>query len=117
MKFIIDAQLPKEIAWIFKNRGLDAINTDDLPDKERTTDNQIREISVNENRIVITKDTDIVDSYFVNRAPPWLIIITTGNIRNKDLYSLFSNNFDQIIELLNACNLVEMDNYELIGHE
>ncbi|MDP1621144.1 MAG: hypothetical protein Q8M08_02275 [Bacteroidales bacterium] len=24
---------------------------------------------------------------------------------------------DQIIELLNSCNLVEMDNYELIGHE
>ena len=69
MKFIIDAQLPKEIAWIFKNRGFDAINTDDLPDKERTTDNQIREISVNENRIVITKDTDFVDSYFVNRVP------------------------------------------------
>jgi predicted nuclease of predicted toxin-antitoxin system len=46
MKFIIDAQLPKEIAWIFKNRGFDAIHTDDLPDKERTTDNQIREISV-----------------------------------------------------------------------
>ena len=60
MKFLVDAQLPKEIAWIFTNRGFDAKHTDDLPDKERTTDNQIREISVSENRIVISKDSDFV---------------------------------------------------------
>ena len=117
MKFIVDAQLPREIARILKNRGFDAIHTDDLPDKEKTTDNQIREISVNENRVVISKDSDFIDSYLVKRIPPRLIIITTGNIKNKELFSLFSNNIDQIIELLNSCNLVEMDNYELIGHE
>jgi predicted nuclease of predicted toxin-antitoxin system len=117
MKFIVDAQLPREIARILKNRGFDAIHTDDLPDKEKTTDNNIREISVNENRVVISKDSDFIDSYFVKRIPPRLIIITTGNIKNKELFSLFSNNIDQIIELLNSCNLVEMDNYELIGHE
>jgi predicted nuclease of predicted toxin-antitoxin system len=37
MKFIVDAQLPMEIARILKNRGFDAIHTDDLPDKEKTT--------------------------------------------------------------------------------
>lgn len=35
MKFIVDAQLPREIAWILKNKGFDAIHTDDLADKER----------------------------------------------------------------------------------
>ncbi len=117
MKFLVDAQLPKEIAWILKNKGFDAIHTDDLPDKEKTTDNQIREISVNESRVVISKDSDFIDSYFVNRIPPRLIIITTGNIRNKALFSLFSNNIDRLIELLGSCNLVEMDNDEIIGHE
>ena len=63
------------------------------------------------------KDSDFVDSYFVNKIPSRLLIITTANIRNKDLYSLFSNNFDQIIEPLNSCDLIEMDNQDLIGHE
>ncbi|MDP1621140.1 MAG: DUF5615 family PIN-like protein [Bacteroidales bacterium] len=117
MRFIVDAQLPKEIAWILKNKGFDAIHTDNLPDKEKTTDDQIREISLNENRVVISKDSDFMDSYFVKRIPPRLIIITTGNINNKELFRLFSNNIDQIIELLDSGNLVEMDNYELIGHE
>jgi predicted nuclease of predicted toxin-antitoxin system len=117
MKFIVDAQLPKEIAWILKNKGFDAIHTDDLPDKEKTTDNQIREISVHENRIVISKDSDFVDSYFVKRIPPRLVIITTGNIKNNELFRLFSNNIEQIIELLHSCNLVEMDNFELIAYD
>ena len=117
MKFIVDAQLPREIAWILRNKGFDAIHTDDLPDKEKTTDNQIREISVNENRIVISKDSNFIDSYFVKRIPPRLVIITTGNIRNNELFSLFSNNIEQIIELLKSCNLVEMDNFSLIGHD
>ena len=117
MKFIVDAQLPKEIAWILKKKGFDALHTDDLPCKEKTTDNQIRELSVNEDRIVISKDADFIDSYYLKRIPPRLLIISTGNIRNKDLFSLFSDNIDQIIELFNDCNLVEMDNYEIIGHE
>ena len=33
------------------------------------------------------------------------------------LFSLFSNNIDRLIELLGSCNLVEMDNDEIIGHE
>jgi predicted nuclease of predicted toxin-antitoxin system len=68
---------------------------------------QIREISVNENRIVISKDSDFIDSYFVKRIPPRLIIITTGNIRNKELFLLFSKNIDQIIDLLDSCNLID----------
>lgn len=55
MKFIVDAQLPYGIAWILNSKGFDTIHTDDLSDKERTSDNQIREISIREGRIVVTK--------------------------------------------------------------
>ena len=41
MKFIVDAQLPKGIVQILRDEGIDAIHTDDLPNKERTTDNEI----------------------------------------------------------------------------
>ncbi|WP_192820592.1 DUF5615 family PIN-like protein [Rufibacter sp. LB8] len=117
MKFIVDAQLPSGIAWILNNRGFDAVHTDDLPDKERTTDQQIREISVTQNRIVVTKDADFLDSYYIKGIPKRLLLISTGNIRNKELYQLFANNLGQVIQMFETCNCVEMDNTDLIGHE
>ena len=58
MRFIIDAQLPFALSKYLEQKGFDVIHADDLPNKEYTTDNEIREISVKENRIVITKDAD-----------------------------------------------------------
>ena len=52
MKFIVDAQLPYGVAQMLREKGFDTVHTNDLPDKERTTDNYIRDISVKENRIV-----------------------------------------------------------------
>ena len=58
MKYIIDAQLPYLLAEMLRQRQLDVIHTDDLPDQERTGDQDIRDLSVKEDRIVITKDAD-----------------------------------------------------------
>ncbi len=58
MKFIIDAQLPKSLADFLNQIGHEALHTLSLPDKNKTTDSQIIEISVKENRVVITKDAD-----------------------------------------------------------
>jgi predicted nuclease of predicted toxin-antitoxin system len=48
MRFIIDAQLPAVLAKFIAQKGFDVIHTDDLPNKEFTSDNEIREISVSE---------------------------------------------------------------------
>lgn len=117
MKFLIDAQLPYGLKLLIASSGFDVIHTDDLPDKERTTDNQIRKISLNENRIVVSKDADFVDSFYVQGIPKQLLLISTGNIRNKELYSLFKVNLSKILELFNHCTMVEMNNHEIIGHE
>jgi len=70
MRFIIDAQLLNGLKKIFKDLGFDSIHTDDLPNIERSTDNQIQEISIKEERIVIIKDSDFVDSYYIKKIPP-----------------------------------------------
>ena len=49
MRFVIDAQLPAALAKFLTQKGFDVVHTDDLPKKEFTTDNEIREISVREN--------------------------------------------------------------------
>jgi len=72
MKFLIDAQLPYGLKLLIASSGFDVIQTDDLPDKERTTDNQRRKISLNENRIVVSKDADFVDSFHVLGIPKQL---------------------------------------------
>ncbi|GHT54158.1 hypothetical protein FACS189446_3190 [Bacteroidia bacterium] len=116
MKFLVDAQLPYGMAQFLRDRGFDAIHTNDLPEKERTSDDQIREISQKENRIVITKDTDFIDSFLIKGIPKKLFIITTGNIRNKQLFSLFERNLFIVMQLFQTCNLIEMNNTTIIGH-
>ena len=117
MRFIIDAQLPFALSKYLEQKGFDVIHTDDLPLKEYTTDNEIREISVKEERIVITKDSDFLDSFYVNAIPPKLLLISTGNIKNKALIKLFDSNIDRIIELFATNSFVELDNFEILGHE
>jgi predicted nuclease of predicted toxin-antitoxin system len=117
MKFIIDAQLPFTLSKFLEKKGFDVIHTDTLPNKEFTTDNEIREISVKEMRIVITKDSDFLDSFFVKGVPPKLLLVSTGNIKNKALIDLFDSNIQKISELFMEYSFVELNNDEIIGHE
>jgi len=116
MKFIIDAQLPYQMSLFIRQKGFDVIHTNDLPDKERTTDDYIRIISQAENRIVVTKDSDFIDSFYLKSVPAKLFIITTGNIRNRQLFYLLEKNWERIIEMLDIYNLVEMSNTSIIGY-
>ena len=115
MKFIVDAQLPYKIALFLRDKGFDALHTDDLPDKEHTKDSQIRDISVSENRIVISKDSDFVDSHILMKIPKKLLVVTTGNIKNRELLNLWHNNWELIIWLFETCDLVEMSKEDVIA--
>ncbi len=117
MRFIVDTQLPFGLKRILNDAGFDTIHTDDLPDQERTTDKQIRELSVFKDRIIISKDSDLVDSHYIHGIPKKLFLISTGNIQNKDFFESFKRNIIQIVKLLEFCNLIEMDNFEIICHE
>jgi len=115
MKFLVDAQLPYGIALFLRDKGFDALHTNDLPDKERTLDNQIRSISISENRIVITKDYYFVDSYILIKVPKKLLIVTTGNIRNKQLFDLWRNNWELIVNLFETWDFVELSRDDVIA--
>ncbi|MFN8575243.1 MAG: DUF5615 family PIN-like protein [Candidatus Sericytochromatia bacterium] len=114
MKFIIDAQLPKKLYELFINKGFDSINTLDLSNRNTTTDNQINQLSIRDSRVVITKDTDFFNSFFINGVPYKLILITTGNIRNIELLSLFENSIENIVEKLDTNNVIEINRENII---
>jgi len=76
--------------------------------KNYTTDNEINSISIDENRVVITKDLDFVDSLLISNTPYKLLYLTTGNITNKVLLEFFSTNIEKIAETLKDAKLVEI---------
>ena len=117
MKFLVDANLPFRLAKLLKSKGFDVIHTTSLPDAERTDDIELRRISTNQNRIMITKDSDFLDSHIIQGIPEKLLLITTGNIVNNKLIALFDQSFETIVQLFETHNLIELSEQEIVVHE
>ncbi|MBL8189039.1 MAG: DUF5615 family PIN-like protein [Acidobacteria bacterium] len=117
MKFIVDAQLPHRLAEFLWVAGHEVVHTLDLPLGNRTPDTAINELSLAEQRIVITKDADFVLSFRVKHEPFKLLLVSTGNIRNSDLVTIFERNLDSIVEAFEQHSFVEIDRSSLIIHE
>ncbi len=116
MNFLLDAHLPRRIAVRLSERGHDTIHTLDLPRANRTTDQEINDLSIRELRVVATKDSDFVDS-LVLRAQPWkLLLVTTGNIHNRELEALFLGNLEALINGLATHSYVELSRSAVILH-
>ncbi len=116
MNFLIDAQLPRRLTRIFQALGADAVHTSELSGGNRTSDTRINEISQQENRIVVTKDSDFVTSFILSGTPYKLLLISTGNIRNAELDNLISRNLLQIVDAFNNHHFLELDRNNLIVH-
>ena len=108
MKFIVDAQLPRSLARLLRERGHDAIHTLELPLKNATTDSYIRQFSIEDERVVISKDSDFFDSFVIKKEPYKLLYLTVGNISNADLLDLFDKNLLHIIYELTGNSVIEM---------
>ena len=116
LRFIIDAQLPKRLSDLLRIKGFDSIHTLDMPNKNTTSDNYIKNLAVLENRVLITKDDDFLQSYILEKKPKKLILVKTGNIRNNDLLKIFESGIDVIRLLLQKHNMLEITMDEIIVH-
>ncbi len=90
--------------------------TVELPQRNVTSDNTIAQKANNEDCIVITKDTDFLESYLLFAIPAKLIVVKPGNIKNTALLQLFNDHLNTIVTLLNSCNLIEITKDEIISH-
>ncbi|HUC82669.1 MAG TPA: DUF5615 family PIN-like protein [Flavisolibacter sp.] len=106
MKFLLDAQLPPSLKQLFIERGYDCVHTIDLELGNETPDKVINRVSVAEQRVVITKDSDFFDSFVVRKEPYKLVLVKLGNTSKKDLIDIFTSQFNEIIEQLKTENLV-----------
>lgn len=116
MKFLVDAQLPYRLkSWLNEN-GFEAIHTSELPERNLTGDLTIADVADQEKRIVISKDSDFLKLHILQSKPQKLLMITTGNIVNKELLEVFEQNFETVIKMFNSYDVVEMNNNFVIGH-
>ncbi len=116
MKFIVDAQLPKSLSDSLNLKGFDSIHTLNLPGKNKTKDSQIAKQANSEQRIVISKDVDFLESFILKSEPQKLIMVRTGNITNKELIKLFDVNLDLIIKMISRSDLIEINQTEIAEH-
>ena len=110
MKFIVDAHLPVKLVKWLNDKGFNAIHTTNLPNQNFTDDIIIIKLSVNEKRIVISKDKDFLEYFLLKGEPYKLLIITTGNIVNKELIKLFEKNFEALKNYFKTGKVVELSN-------
>ncbi len=108
MKFLIDAQLPQRMVGWFVAAGCDATHTLNLPLQNRTPDSELIAAARGEQRILITKDGDFVDSYLLSAEPEKLLLVATGNISNKALEQLIVPLIPRIVADFQTASFLEL---------
>lgn len=117
MKFLVDAQLPLRLAQLLQAASHDALHTKELPQQNATPDSIINSLSIQQERVVITKDSDFVDSFLTIQQPYKLLLVTTGNIKNSDMEALVAANLLLIIDLLVQHSYIELNRVTVIVHQ
>ena len=116
MKFLLDAQLPKKLSLFLAYKGHDSLHTLDLPNANNSKDSELNSLSMEEQRVVVSKDMDFVESLLVSNKHYKLLYINTGNISNKQLQALFANNIEYIIQSLKDNRFVEITFDTIVVH-
>jgi predicted nuclease of predicted toxin-antitoxin system len=110
MKFLCDVHIPYKVQKFFAAEGFVAFHVNELPEKWHTSDKMICHFADEEDCIVITKDADFVDFYFVRLSPKKLIKINLGNIATAELITLLSKVLPLLQKIVHRDRfLVEID--------
>ena len=65
----------------------------------------------------MTKDTDFLESFILYKRPYKLLLITTGNISNKELESLFLKYLDYLSLQFDQHYYLEINRQAIIIHQ
>jgi predicted nuclease of predicted toxin-antitoxin system len=116
-RFLVDAQLPYRLVHALRQQGHDVVHTRELPNGNRTTDAEINLISLEQARVVITKDADFVESFLLQGAPHKLLLISTGNIDNDGLLHLILANVAEVASLFETYSYIELSRESVVAHQ
>ena len=117
MRFLVDAQLPRRLGHQLREYGHDVVHTLDLPLGNRTSDAEIMRIADTEDRVVVTKDDDFVQSFLLRNQPRRLLLMATGNIGNAELGRLIAAALPALVEAFESARYLELSHDAMIIHE
>jgi len=109
MKFVVDAHLPPKLCAVLRAAGHDTIHTSTLAARNRTPDETINQVSLAEERVVVTKDSDFYHAHLLHGKPWKLLLVRTGTISTRDLAALFERHLSAIVAAFETNSLVELD--------
>lgn len=109
MKFLCDVHISYKVVNFLSGLGYETIHVNQILDKWLTRDKDICKYADSNGLIVITKDYDFRDSFFLQKTPKKLIKINLGNLSTLELIRSLSDILNAIEQLdLNSSFLIEI---------
>lgn len=105
MRFLVDAQLPPELARWLETKGHEAQHVFDLG-LATAEDDEIWARAVADEATLITKDGDFTVLRQRPRTGPAIIWLRIGNAANRPLIAWFNERFPAILAALAACETI-----------
>jgi predicted nuclease of predicted toxin-antitoxin system len=99
MKFLCDVHISYKIVNFLNSFGHETIHVNQILDKWHSKDKDICNYADINDFVIISKDYDFRDSYFIKKTPKKLIKINLGNISNQELMDILSVNLDSFEKL------------------
>ena len=91
MKVLCDVHIPIKLVYFLRNNKVEAEHVINILSGFYTSDRDIANYADENNFIVITKDVDFRNGFFIKKSPQKLIRVCLGNIPTADLITIFQN--------------------------
>ncbi|MBL7982453.1 MAG: DUF5615 family PIN-like protein [Flavobacteriales bacterium] len=110
MRFLCDVHISIQLCKRLSEAGHDCQHVNRLPERWHTSDQDIARFADQEDRILITKDSDFRDTCILHSTPRKLIKVNLGNIPHQVLSDLLFKNLGELARLNERPRfLVEVD--------
>jgi predicted nuclease of predicted toxin-antitoxin system len=90
MKFLCDVHISFKLVNALNQLGYECVHVNNILDKWFTKDEAITKFADKNDYIIITKDADFRNSFFINRTSKKLLSINSGCISNDDLITIIT---------------------------
>lgn len=110
MRFLCDVHISYKVKNFLLRQGHEATHVNELPEKSETNDVLICRYADKANCVLITKDADFVDFYYIKQSPKRVLKINLGNVATSELIQMIAGVLPFIENLLHRERfLIEID--------
>lgn len=99
--FLVDVNLPKKFSFFNYPNFEHVVDLDPI-----MTDRNIWDYAINENKVILTKDTDFYEMSMTSEYKPKIIFFQFGNITLKELHNFFEINWNSILAHLDDADFI-----------